>query len=61
MGSEDPQLRDSWETLSSDEIWNLDQEEELAKLYRRMTEEFAIQDMEERWEPKWKTDYNYLK
>ena len=47
--------------LSSDEIWNLDQEEELTKLYKRMTKEFAIQDMEERWEPKWETNYNYPK
>ena len=59
VGSKDPKLRDSWETLSSEEIWNLDQEEELARLYRRMTREFAIQDMEERWEPEWETDYNY--
>ena len=59
MGSEDPQLRDSWETLSSEEIWNLEQEEGLAQLHHRMLKEFAIQDMEERWEPDWETDYNY--
>ena len=59
VGSEDPQLRDSWETLSSEDIWNLEQEEVLAQFYQRMTEELAIQDMEERWEPEWETDYNY--
>ena len=63
VGSSDPKLRDSWETLSSEEIWNLDQEEELGKLYQSLTEQFAIQDMEEAWEAQWEleweTDYNY--
>ena len=61
MGSEDPQLRDSWETLSSEEIWNLEQEEGLAQLHQQILEEFTIQDMEERWEPDWEVDYNYPK
>ena len=59
MGSEDFKLRDSWETLSSEEIWNLEQEEELSRLYNSLTQQFTIQDMEERWEPEWETDYNY--
>ena len=59
VGSEDPQLRDSWETLSSEEIWNLEQEEGLAQLHQQLLEEFTIQDMKERWEPEWKVDYNY--
>ena len=61
VGSEDPQLRDSWETLSSEEIWNLGQEEGLAQLHQQMLEEFTIQDMEERWESDWEVNYNYQK
>ena len=60
----DPKLRDSWETLSSEEIWNLEQEEELGKLYKNLSRQFALQDMKEAWEaqwkPEWKMDYNYL-
>ena len=63
VGSSDPKFRDSWETLSSEEIWNLEQEEELGKLYQNLSRQFAIQDVEEaweaQWEPEWKTDYNY--
>ena len=61
VGSENPQLRDSWETLSSEDIWNLHQEEVVAQFYQKMTEELTLQDIKERWEPEWKTDYNYLK
>ena len=42
--------------LSSEEIWNLDQEEGMAQLYQTLTKKLAIHDMEERWEPEWELE-----
>ena len=49
----DPQLRDSWETLSSDEIWNLESEEALKALHESITHDNYD------YKPEWGTDYQY--